>query len=141
MTAEHARMKRSQVRGRGRSSVREALAGTLGSAAKPAQTIADFTFVGMGTDPNPPPGIPASVDHDRWYAEAVANRWDASDEPNVEAFLDPSALIRAGQRPTPGRAHREGNRAMRSEPAMPPTQISPPTSRPTVPRMKLSFDG
>ena len=76
-------MKRSQAQGRCRSSVRETLAGPWARPAEPARTIADFTFVGMGTDPNPPPDIPSSVDHDGWYAEAVADRWDVSDEPKT----------------------------------------------------------
>ena len=64
------------------SVVREALAEAFGEpASRPRRTIEDFTFVGMGTDPNPPADIPVSVDHDRWYAEAVASRWEASDEP------------------------------------------------------------
>ena len=63
------------------SVVREALSRAFGApAAKPARTIDDFTFVGMGTDPNPPPDIPVSVDHDRWYEEAAASRWETSDE-------------------------------------------------------------
>lgn len=37
--------------------------------------------MGMGTDPNPPRDVPVSVDHDRWYAEAVASRWEAPDPP------------------------------------------------------------
>lgn len=62
--------------------VREALSEAFGApASKPFRTIDDFTFVGMGTDPNPPPDVPVSVDHDRWYAEAVASRWEGSDEP------------------------------------------------------------
>ena len=61
--------------------VREALSEAFGApATKPPRTIEDFTFVGMGTDPNPPADLPVSVDHDKWYAEAVASRWDASDE-------------------------------------------------------------
>lgn len=43
-------------------------------------TLEDFTFVGMGHDPHPPPEVPISEDHDRWYAEAVAGRWEAPDD-------------------------------------------------------------
>ena len=60
------------------SLVRESLAAAL--AAPPAGrrwTIKDFTFVGMGIDPEPPSDVPVSEDHDRWYAEAVARRWEA----------------------------------------------------------------
>ena len=50
-------------------------------ATKPLRTSEDFTFVGMGTDANPPSDIPVSVHHDTWYAEAAASRWERSDEP------------------------------------------------------------
>ena len=57
------------------SVVREALSRTFGTAPpKSGQTIEDFSFVGIGSDPNPPDGAPVSVDHDRWYAEAVGGR-------------------------------------------------------------------
>ena len=63
------------------SIVREALSKAFDApAAKPARTIEDFTFVGMGTDPNPPLDLPVSVNHDRWYEEAVASRWEVPDE-------------------------------------------------------------
>lgn len=51
------------------------------AGSKPFRAVEDFTFVGMGTDPNPPSDIPVSVDHDRWYAEAAASRWEGTDEP------------------------------------------------------------
>lgn len=44
------------------------------------RTIDDFTFVGMGRDSNPPPDVPVSVDHDRWFAEAIAGRREKVDE-------------------------------------------------------------
>ena len=54
------------------SVVRETLARTFGTAPPEARkTIENFTFVGIGSDPNPPEDVPVSVDHDRWYAEAV----------------------------------------------------------------------
>ena len=61
------------------SVVRETLAEALGTAdrSRPRKlTIQDFTFVGMGRDPQPPRDVPVSVDHDRWHAEAVAGRWE-----------------------------------------------------------------
>lgn len=45
------------------------------SAARPRRVI-DFTFIGMGCDPDPPGDVPVSVDHDRWYADAIASRWE-----------------------------------------------------------------
>ena len=64
------------------AAVREALSEGFGVAAsKPFRAVEDFTFVGMGTDPNPPSDIPVSVDHDKWYAEAAASRWEGADEP------------------------------------------------------------
>ena len=59
------------------SLVRETLADAF--SAPPggrSRTIRDFTFIGMGSDPNPPPDLPVSEDHDRWHAEAVAHRWE-----------------------------------------------------------------
>ena len=61
------------------SVVRETLADALGTSRGSKSrklTIEDFTFIGMGRDPNPPEDVPVSVDHDRWYAEAVAGRWE-----------------------------------------------------------------
>ena len=63
------------------SVVRETLADALGTSRKSKSksrklTIDDFTFIGMGRDPNPPRDVPVSVDHDRWYAEAIASRWE-----------------------------------------------------------------
>lgn len=61
------------------SVVRETLAEALGTSDKSGErklTIEDFTFIGMGRDPNPPRDVPVSVDHDKWYAEAVASRWE-----------------------------------------------------------------
>ncbi len=50
------------------SLVRETLAKAFGMAAPRArQTIEDFTFVGIGFDPNPPDGTPVPVDHDRTF--------------------------------------------------------------------------
>ncbi len=66
-------------RGRSMASVvRETLAEALGTADHGRQaklTIDDFTFIGMGRDPDPPRNVPVSVDHDKWYAEAIAGRW------------------------------------------------------------------
>ena len=48
--------------------VRESLARTFGTAVPEGRkTIKDFSFVGIGSDPNPPEGAPVSVEHDRWY--------------------------------------------------------------------------
>lgn len=61
------------------SVVRETLAAALGTADKSRHrklTIDDFTFIGMGRDANPPRDVPVSVDHDKWYAEAIASRWE-----------------------------------------------------------------
>ena len=61
------------------SVVRETLAEALGTADKSRHrklTIDDFTFIGMGRDANPPRDVPVSVDHDKWYAEAIASRWE-----------------------------------------------------------------
>ncbi len=61
------------------SVVRETLAEAFGTSARRGKrklTIEDFTFIGMGRDPNPPPDVPVSVDHDKWYAEAIASRWE-----------------------------------------------------------------
>ena len=50
------------------SVVRESLARTFGTALPEGRkTIKDFSFVGIGSDPNPPEGAPVSVEHDRWY--------------------------------------------------------------------------
>ncbi|MCY4661924.1 MAG: hypothetical protein OXF93_19275 [Acidobacteria bacterium] len=69
--------RRAFEEGRSMSSVvRETLAEAFGvQGAGPPRRIEDFAFVGMGSDPAPPRGTPVSEDHDRWYAEAVANRW------------------------------------------------------------------
>ena len=64
------------------SVVRETLARTFGTEPPEARkTIKDFTFVGIGSDPNPPEGVPVSVDHDRWYAQAVHSRRDGTKKP------------------------------------------------------------
>ena len=64
------------------SVVRETLARTFGTAPQEARkTIEEFTFVGIGSDPNPPEDVPVSVDHDRWYAEAVHSRRDGPGKP------------------------------------------------------------
>ena len=64
------------------SVVRETLARTFGTAPPEARkTIKDFTFVGIGSDPNPPEDVPVSVDHDRWYTEAVGGHWDGTEKP------------------------------------------------------------
>ena len=64
------------------SIVRESLARTFGTAAPEARkTIEDFTFVGIGSDPSPPDGDPVSVDHDRWYAEAVRGLRGGTEKP------------------------------------------------------------
>ena len=61
------------------SVVRETLAGTFGTEApETRKTIEDFTFAGIGSDPNPPEDVPVSVDHDRWYAQAVHRRRDGA---------------------------------------------------------------
>ena len=63
------------------SLVRETLAEAFAAAPGARRwTLKDFTFVGMGADPHPPPDVPVSEDHDRWYAEAVAGRWEAPDD-------------------------------------------------------------
>lgn len=71
-------------RGRSMASVvRETLSealGTAGPGQEPQRTIEDFTFVGMGVDSHPPEDVPVSVDHDKWFAEAIASRWNESDE-------------------------------------------------------------
>ena len=55
------------------------------------QTIDDFTFVGMGSDP-PPEDLPVSVDHNKWLAEAIASRWEKPDDgpPSIEIEKEPS---------------------------------------------------
>ena len=61
--------------------VREALSEAFGAAAgeqDAKRTVEDFTFVGMGRDPDPP-AVPVSVDHDEWFAEAIAGRGEKSD--------------------------------------------------------------
>ena len=59
------------------SVVRETLSEALGTrSAPPPRSVEELTFVGLGSDPNPPADIPASEDHDRWYAEAVAHRFE-----------------------------------------------------------------
>ena len=64
------------------SVVRESLARTFGTAVPEGRkTIKDFSFVGIGSDPNPPEGAPVSVDHDRWYAEATAGHRDGTEKP------------------------------------------------------------
>ena len=65
------------------SVVRETLADAFGTSAqsgKRAWTIEDFTFIGMGRDPNPPADVPVSEDHDKWYAETIAGRWEEEPE-------------------------------------------------------------
>ena len=65
------------------SVVREALSEAFGAAAgaqDAKRTAKDFTFVGMGLDPDPPSDIPVSVDHDKWFAEAIAGRREEPDE-------------------------------------------------------------
>ena len=65
------------------SVVRETLAesfGTSDTSRKRKLTIKDFTFIGMGRDPSPPADIPVSEDHDKWYADAIASRWDEKPE-------------------------------------------------------------
>lgn len=77
--------RRAYERGRSMASVvRETLAeafDTTGEARDEKRTIDDFTFVGMGVDPQPPDDAPVSVDHDKWLAEAIASRWEEPDEP------------------------------------------------------------
>ena len=64
------------------SVVRESLARTFGTAVPPGRkTIKDFSFVGIGSDPNPPEGAPVSVEHDRWYVEAVGGHRDGTEKP------------------------------------------------------------
>ena len=64
------------------SVVRETLARTFGTAAPEGQkTVKDFKFVGIGSDPNPPEDVPVSVEHDRWYAQAVRSRRDGTQKP------------------------------------------------------------
>ena len=63
--------------------VREALSEAFGAAAgeqDAKRTVEDFTFVGMGRDSDPPPDVPVSVDHDKWFAEAIAGRRAEPDE-------------------------------------------------------------
>ena len=63
--------------------VREALSESVGAAAgeqDAKRTVEDFTFVGMGRDPGPPPDVPVSVDYDKWFAEAIAGRREEPDE-------------------------------------------------------------
>lgn len=63
------------------SVVRESLARTFGTALPEVRTtIEDFTFVGIGSDPNPPEDLPVSEDHDRWYAQAVLDRSDETEK-------------------------------------------------------------
>ena len=63
------------------SVVRESLARTFGTAPPEVRTtIEDFTFVGVGSDPNPPEDLPVSEDHDRWYAQAVLDRPDETEK-------------------------------------------------------------
>lgn len=62
--------------------VREALSEAFGAAAgeqDAKRTVEDFTFVGMGRDPDPPADVPVSVDHDKWFAEAIAGRREEPD--------------------------------------------------------------
>ena len=54
------------------SVARETVAKTFGTATPEGRkTITDFSFVGIGSDPNPPGGAPVSVDHDRWYVTCL----------------------------------------------------------------------
>lgn len=64
------------------SVVRETLADAFGTAGsgKKKWSIEDFTFIGMGRDPNPPADVPVSEAHDKWYAETIANRWEEEPE-------------------------------------------------------------
>lgn len=77
--------RRAYEQGRSMASVvRETLAesfGTSAQSAKRAWTLEDFTFIGMGRDPHPPADVPVSEDHDKWYAETIASRWEKSEEP------------------------------------------------------------
>ena len=61
--------------------VREALSEAFGAIGEQdaKRTVEDFTFVGMGRDPDPPPDVPVSVDHDKWFAEAIAGRREESE--------------------------------------------------------------
>ena len=64
--------------------MRERLSESLGTSDKRRSrklTIQDFTFIGMSRDPKPPRDVPVSVDHDKWYAEAIASRWEAEPDP------------------------------------------------------------
>lgn len=66
------------------SVVRETLSEVFGGAAgeqDAKRTAEDFTFVGMGRDPDPPSDVPVSVDHDKWFAEAIAGPREALDKP------------------------------------------------------------
>ena len=64
------------------SVVRESLARTFGTVVPEGRkTINDFSFVGIGSDPNPPEGPPVSVDHDRWYVEAVGGPREETGKP------------------------------------------------------------
>ena len=65
------------------SVVRETLAEALGTrGAGPRRRIEDFKFIGMASDPAPPPDGSVAENHDRWFAEAVANRWKGADRPD-----------------------------------------------------------
>ena len=71
------------------SVVRETLSEAFGtSEAGRRRRIEDFTFVGMASDPAPPPDGSAAENHDRWYAEAVANRWKGANRPDGSNGLD-----------------------------------------------------
>ena len=75
--------RRAYEQGRSMASVvREALSEAFCAAGErdAKRTVEDFTFVGMGRDPDPPPDVPVSVDHDKWFAEAIAGRREESDE-------------------------------------------------------------
>ena len=54
--------------------------GTSNTSRKRKLAIEDFTFIGMGSDQSPPPDIPVSEDHDKWYADAIASRWEEEPE-------------------------------------------------------------
>ena len=76
---------RAHEQGRSMASVvRETLSEVFGAEAgeqDAKRTLEDFTFVGMGCDPDPPSDVPVSVDHDKWFAETIAGRREALGEP------------------------------------------------------------
>lgn len=73
------------------SVVRETLADAFGTrGAGPRRRIEDFTFVGMASDAAPAPDGSVAENYDRWYAEAVAKRWQGADRPEGSHRLDES---------------------------------------------------